>query len=306
MLARDGRPLLSLCALVLLFAGVFAFFIAARGEFLPHDIAFLGVTPAELCAVHECRIVHFMVHDRVSFGGALVAIGVVYLWIVAGPLERGERWGWDVLPGQRRGRVRELPRISRIRLSRLMARSRDRRSRATVRRGFDPDASDDSLGPIGPFVVDKTDMAIDLERSTLPGAGTVTRCRWWDDRWRPDDHRCRDDDRVRARGLAFHGCRPCRAGLAQSALVPLIAHDRAGFGGAVCCCGVALAGVIWRAELDRAARQALGVAGLAGFGTAVFVHPAIGYTDLWHLSPAVAGAMIFAVGWMLTGGQGRA
>src|SRR4029450_7779492 len=83
LLVRDGRPLLSLCALVLLFAGVFAFFIAARGEVLPHDIEFLGITPAELCAVHECRIVHFMVHDRVSFGGALVAIGVVYLWLRA-------------------------------------------------------------------------------------------------------------------------------------------------------------------------------------------------------------------------------
>jgi hypothetical protein len=59
--------------------------------------------------------------------------------------------------------------------------------------------------------------------------------------------------------------------------------------------------VIWRAKLDRAARQALALAGLAGFGTAVFVHPAIGYNDLWHLSPALAGAVLFASGLVLAG-----
>ena len=84
-------------------------------------------------------------------------------------------------------------------------------------------------------------------------------------------------------------------------LVPLIAHDRAGFGGAVCCCGVALVGVIWRAKLTRSARQALLIAGLSGFGTAVFVHPAIGYNDVWHLSPAVAGAILFAIGLRFVG-----
>jgi hypothetical protein len=82
-------------------------------------------------------------------------------------------------------------------------------------------------------------------------------------------------------------------------LVPLIAHDRAGFGGAVCCCGVTLFGVAWRARFDRAARQALAVAGLAGFATAIFVHPAIGYDNWWHLTPAIAGALAFAVGWWL-------
>src|SRR4029434_6955101 len=83
-------------------------------------------------------------------------------------------------------------------------------------------------------------------------------------------------------------------------LVPLIAHDCAGFGGAVCCCGVLLAGVVWRGELDRARRQALALAGLAGFGTAIFVHPAIGYNDVWHLTPAVGGAILFALGWWLS------
>ncbi|OWK36943.1 hypothetical protein [Fimbriiglobus ruber] len=86
-------------------------------------------------------------------------------------------------------------------------------------------------------------------------------------------------------------------------LVPLIAHDRAGFGGAVCCCGILLAGVAWRAEMSRALWQALAAVGAAGFGTAVFVHPAIGYTDWWHLTPAVGGAVLYAAGLFFAGKQ---
>ena len=97
LLVGDGRAPLALVGLALLLAGGFAIFIAARGEFLPHDVAFLGMTPGELCAVNECRIVHFMIHDRVAFGGALIAIGLTYIWLAAGPLARGERWAWDVL-----------------------------------------------------------------------------------------------------------------------------------------------------------------------------------------------------------------
>src|ERR1700722_3595236 len=97
LLVGDGRPLLAVAALVLLFAGVFALFIAIRGEFLPQDVNYLEMTAPELCAVHGCRIVHFMVHDRVSFGGALIAVGLVYLWLIAGPMSRGERWSWDIL-----------------------------------------------------------------------------------------------------------------------------------------------------------------------------------------------------------------
>jgi hypothetical protein len=84
-------------------------------------------------------------------------------------------------------------------------------------------------------------------------------------------------------------------------LIPLIAHDRAGFGGAICCCAIILGGVALRAEPDRAGRQALAVAGLAGFGSAIGIHPIIGYTDAFHLAPAIVGATTFAFGlWQMS------
>src|SRR5438552_3266658 len=52
-------------------------------------------------------------------------------------------------------------------------------------------------------------------------------------------------------------------------LVPLIAHDRAGLGGALGSFGVAMFACLRYARPSRALSQALTIAGVAGFGTAV-------------------------------------
>ena len=83
-------------------------------------------------------------------------------------------------------------------------------------------------------------------------------------------------------------------------LVPLIAHDRAGFGGGVFCCGVTLFFCQWCNPLTRNLWQATLLAGVVGFGTAVFVHLPIGYTDIFHLTPAISGGVMLLVGLFLT------
>src|SRR5262245_37204269 len=85
-LIGDGRPLITFTAVMLGLSGLFALFLSATRHFLPHDVAFLGMTPDSLCSINECRVVHFMFHDRVSFGGSLVAIAALYLWLAAFPL----------------------------------------------------------------------------------------------------------------------------------------------------------------------------------------------------------------------------
>src|SRR6187551_1916649 len=91
-LVDDGRPLLKLTGIALIGSGLFAFFLAATGHFLPHDIAFLGMSAGELYTIADGRLVHFMMHDRVSFGGAILGVGTLYLWHAEFPLRARQPW----------------------------------------------------------------------------------------------------------------------------------------------------------------------------------------------------------------------
>lgn len=299
LLVGDGRPLLAVCGLVLAFAGAFALFVASRSEFLPHDVAFLGMPPHELCARYECRVVHFMVHDRVAFGGALVAVGVTYLWLAAGPLARGERWAWDLLAAS-----------GAIGFASFLA---------YLGYGYLDTWHGAATATLAPLFV--AGLAATRRRIAWRGGGRWFERPAWLTSWRERECLGRGMLLLAAGGMlcggltilgvgmtvvfvpedvAFLGVGRAELDALNPRLVPLIAHDRAGFGGAVCCCGLLLAGVAWRAGFDRAARQTLSVGGAVGFGTAIFVHPAIGYNDWWHLTPAVGGAAVFALGWRLT------
>src|SRR5713101_5977553 len=90
---------LVLCGLGLIVSGAAAVAIAFTVKLLPHDVRYLGMSAERLCTLHGCRIVHFMVHDRISFGGSLIATGSLYIWLASRPLARGERWAWVALAG---------------------------------------------------------------------------------------------------------------------------------------------------------------------------------------------------------------
>jgi len=79
-------------------------------------------------------------------------------------------------------------------------------------------------------------------------------------------------------------------------LIPLIAHDRAGFGGALLCFGVATLFAVLHGPIRKSLRQALALAGVFGFSTAIGIHAAIGYLSLPHLAPAVFGCVVYFVG----------
>ena len=85
ILVGDGRPLLALFAVGLALAGLFAWFLSVAGEALPHELRFLGLSLEGLRALAGGRVADFMTHDRVAFGGTLLAMAVVYLWLVAVP-----------------------------------------------------------------------------------------------------------------------------------------------------------------------------------------------------------------------------
>jgi hypothetical protein len=97
-----------------------------------------------------------------------------------------------------------------------------------------------------------------------------------------------------AEDLAFMGLTRAALDEVNPRLIPLIAHDRAGFGGGLASAGILVTMCAWYGSPTRAFYQALFVAGGAGFGLAIGVHYAEGYTNLVHLAPAFAGAGLFA------------
>ena len=291
-LLGDGRPALAALALGLIAGGGAALFLAATGHFLPHDENYLGMTAAELCALHGCRVVHFMVHDRAAFGGVVVAVGVLYLWLVEFPLRERAAWAWWALAASGAvGFASFLAYLGRGYLDRWhatatltllpcylvgMARSRGgcREAAPVVRPAWR------SIAGAGRACL----LAAGLGAT---GAGAVILTMGATAVFVPQD-------------LEYLGLSVAELDALNPRLVPLIAHDRAGFGGALVSAGVAATLCVWCGRPSRSLWQALAVAGLAGFGPAVGVHFAIGYTDPLHLAPAVAGAALYAAGLALT------
>lgn len=295
-LVQDGRPLLKLTAIGLLLSGLFAIFLAARREFLPHDIAYLGLDAKQLCSLAECRIVGFMFHDRVAFGGTLIAIAIIYLWLAALPLRDGARWAWQafVVSGvagflsflaylgygylDTWHGVATLALLPCFVVGLFLSRRFATQSIAPWIRS--PEAARvPARLRIGRWLLVATGAGMIAAGLTILGVG-MTRV------FVPQD-------------LAFMGLSREALAAISPRLIPLIAHDRAGFGGGLLASGLLVAQTAWYAPPSRAFWQATTAAGVAGFGCAIGVHYIEGYTDFFHLAPAIAGGVMFLVSAML-------
>jgi hypothetical protein len=100
--------------------------------------------------------------------------------------------------------------------------------------------------------------------------------------------------------LAYIGLTVERLNEINPRLIPLIAHDRAGFGGGLASGGIVLVALNLFARPSKSLWQLQTLAGGVGFACAIGVHPAIGYTDFMHLLPAYTGAALLIVGLALT------
>jgi hypothetical protein len=289
----------------LVLAGLSALLLGLTGHFLPHDEEFLGLTAEQLCARHGCRVVHFMIHDRVSFGGAVLAVGLLYLWLTLSPLRQGEAWAWWALllsgvvgfasflaylgygyldTWHAAATLALLP-CYLLGLARARAALREPRGLVSLWR----------LARRAPWrSAHGAGRACLLAAGTgLVGAGLTILVVGITCVFVPQD-------------LAYMGLGVAELEALSPRLVPLIAHDRAGFGGAVCCSGVTLLCCVWCGGPSWGLWRVLAVAGLVGFGSAIGVHPAVGYDDPVHLAPAVCGAILYLAGLVLTFPQARA
>ncbi len=289
----DGRPLLLLSGLGLVFAGGFAIFLGLTGHFLPHDEHFLGMDAAQLCAYANCRIVHFMIHDRIAFGGALIACGALYLWLVEFPLRNHEGWAWwalmiSVISGMTSfltwinyGYLDTWHGIATLFLFPCFAIGLFR-SYQTVR----PASLWQTVYTAPTFRFGTGWVCLLLTVLGLFGAGIIIVIGGSTRVFVPQD-------------LYFMQLTVSDLEAISPRLVPLIAHDRASFGGAILSVALTMGFCVWFAKPSKSLRQILWIAGSAGFGCAIGVHFLAGYHNLVHLLPAYAGALVFLLGMIL-------
>ena len=256
-LVGDGGPLLKLTGIALIGSGLFAFFLGATGHFLPHDIAFLGVTSEALYLIADARLVKFMVHDRVSFGGAILGVGVLYLWLAEFPLRRGEGWAWWALfvsgfvgfasflaylgygyldSWHGAATLVLLPTFG-LGMYRAIRNIKTSHSAVTLKRPGWRGAWRSKYG-IGRALLLATSLCLVLGGLIIMTVGMTSV-------FVPTD-------------LEFMELCVGDLNALNPRLVPLIAHDRAGFGGGVCCCGLTMFLCIYCSGPSRSLWQAAG------------------------------------------------
>jgi hypothetical protein len=291
----DGTPLLLAVAGSLVFSGGFAIFLAATGEFLPHDIHYLGMSADDLCRIARCRVVDFMLHDRAAFGGALVALGILYTWLIAFPLRAGRPWAWTTLLVT--GGVGFATFLAYIGygyldtwhgIGTLLLLPAFGLGMARARRLLDGKPSlgglvlsEHPLRLTSPAGIGRVVLLLGAA-GTVAGGATILKVGMFEV-FVPED-------------LAFMGITSEQLQAANTRLVPLLAHDRAGFGGAVLTLGLTTTLALWHAPLRRDLWEAVAAAGIVSLSAAVGTHFFVGYTDVWHLAPPFAAIASLVVG----------
>jgi dihydroorotate dehydrogenase len=285
----------SLMGAGMLFGSLLALAIAATRVVLPYDEAFVGSSREGLLAINP-KLLAFMAHDRISLAGTMIAIGVMYLGLSAFGIRRGLHW------------ARQAVFISAF-------------------TGFATFFFFLGFGYLDTFHAFVTGALLQLLL-----LGVHARLGTYTPKLRPDLNsywvwRCSLWGQLL---LIIHGFALLAAGAvisavgvtqvfvhedlqfmqttaaalisANSRLVPLVAHDRATFGGMLLASGwVFLLPALWGFRRGSSwLWWTMIVGGLAAYATAIGVHLAVGYMSLKHLLPAFGGLGLFLLGLILS------
>jgi hypothetical protein len=279
-----------LMGLGMLVGSLMALAIAATRVVLHYDEVFSGMSRAQLDHINP-RLLAFMTHDRVTLAGTMVTIGVLYPLLSWFGIRRGLSWARTTVF-------------------------------ASATAGFASFFLFLGFGYFDPFHAFVTLILLQFllfgihGRIVDPQPGPASLREDW--RWRSClwaqllfiIHHCA----LIAAGcmIAFIGSTHVfvhedlefmhtTADVLQTAnprLVPLVAHDRASFGGMMVASGIGLLlPTLWGfRQGERWLWWTFLLAAAPAYAAAIGVHYAVGYTDPWHLAPAFAGAGLFAIG----------
>jgi dihydroorotate dehydrogenase len=277
-----------LLGLGMLVAGALAWLVAATRVVLPYDEAFVGASRAQLAAING-RLLSFMAHDRVSLASTMIAIGVLYAQLAVHGLRQRAHWAYVTIAVSAAvgfasfflflgyGYFDPLHALLALLLLPLFLLGLRRPADAppAVPR---PDLHNDRawwLAQWGQLGAVALGVGLVGAGGAIMGVGVTAV-------FVPED-------------LAFLCTTRDALQAANDRLVALIAHDRAGFGGALVSNGLAVLLLsLW--GVRRGARWVwwtLLAAGAPGFAGALGVHWAVGYLDWWHLLPGVLALAVY-------------
>ncbi|MER5222131.1 hypothetical protein [Streptomyces flaveus] len=274
-------------------AGLGAAAITLGPVLLWYDRDYLGMTVHQLHAANH-HLVPFLQHDRITMAGTMASIGALYTGLAVGGIRRGWPWAREVylLSGAigfptlfyflATGFVEPLHTATALVLFPMFV--------AAVRRT--PHTPRWHLTPEGPEPERRRaltgQLLLIVTGAGLFAGGAVISVVGLTGVFVPTD-------------LTFLGTSTEALESLNPRLVPFVAHDRAGLGGALMSAAVAiilLSAWGWRRG-EAWVFWTLTAAASAGFLPAIVVHTAIHYTDFIHLAPVYFGIAITGTGLLL-------
>ena len=269
-------------------AGAVVLWVGLTRVVLPYDEAFLGISRDAFSSINP-RLLAFMQHDRVTLAGTLMSIGILYASLALNGLRNGWRWARDALLASGAVGFATLFLFLgfhyidplHVTLSAtlfplfLLGVLFPTRPQAHPSLDLDND-SVWRLGLMGQLLFIGLAAGLIVAGLTIMSVG-VTRVFVFSDL-----------EFLRTTSSAING--------ANAHLLPLIAHDRAGFGGALASDGVAvLLMALWGFRRgERWVWWTLLLAGLVGLAGGIYAHVSVGYLEFGHLLPLFVSAAVFA------------
>jgi dihydroorotate dehydrogenase len=285
---------MSLLGMGMIIGGVLAWLIASTTVLLPYDETFLGRTRSEILHFNQ-HLLHFMSHDRITLAGTMISIGIFYHQLARHGLRWGLHWARTAVISScvvgfssfflylGYGYFDPLHALVAVILLPMLL--------LTLRGLKDfpprkpPGMQNDRVWlraqwgqccfVILGFALGMGGLAISFVGITHVFVGT---------------------------DLDFLGINAEQLSAWNDAIIPLIAHDRAGFGGALLSLAVAIAATaLWGINKGEDWVWWMFLwGGLPGFAAGLMVHFHIGYTDFVHLLPVYIAVMLYVGGLYLT------
>ncbi len=283
-----------LLAVGLLIGGIMAMAVAVTRVIMPYDEMMTGLTVKQIDEIND-HLLHFMMHDRVSLAGTMLADAILFLMISIYGVRRGMHWAlWTILSAAYVGFVsfflflgfgyfdpfHAFVTAVMVQLV-LLATHADLGPYENPAR---PELTNDRAwrrGQWGQLVFIIHGFAIFCAGVVISTLGITTVF-------------VQED-------LEFLKCTAEQLVDAHPMLVPLVAHDRAAFGGMLISCGVCvLFASLWGFRRGHAwLWWALVLGGTIAYGAAIAVHWHVGYVSLKHLIPAYSGMTTLWIGAIL-------